>query len=157
VKVVFAPNDNEKAKLEQDANQAIANGQITLADKYEILNIQNIKLAQQILAYRIKLNTEAAHAREMEKIQATTEQQVKSAQMAEEEKRKTIQLEMQGKAELLKLEYALKKDLEIAKLDTMGYNKDTEMDKKKDIQTIATEGQMAIAREKQTPATTPLF
>lgn len=155
VKVDFAPNDNEKAKLEADINQSIANQQITLADKYEIVHVVNLKLAQQMLSYRIKKNTEAAHDREMEKIQATTEQQKQSVLVAEQEKRKTFQMEVQAKAELLKLEYSLKMELESLKLDAMGYNKDTEMDKKKEIQGMVNEGQVNTAREKARQQTQP--
>lgn len=149
VKVDFGTNDNDKAKLEADISQSIANGQITLSDKYEIVNIQNLKLAQQILAYRIKKNTEAAHQREMEKITATSEQQQQSVLVAEEERRKTLQMEIQLKAALIDKEYDRKMELESLKLDAMGYNKDTEMDKKKEIQAVANEGNLNIAREKQ--------
>mgnify|MGYP003329552649 FL=1 len=149
VKVEFAANEGQKQKLEADANQAIAAGQITLADKYEIINVENLKLAQQILAYRIKKNTEEAHNRDMQKIQATTEQQKQSVMVAEDERRKTLQLELQTKMALLQEEYKLKMQLKMMELDAMGYNKGEELDKKKDIQGVVNEGQLKVAVEKQ--------
>lgn len=149
VKVDFAANEGQKQKLENDSNQAIAAGQITLADKYEILGIENIKLAQQILAYRIKKNTDAAHEREMQKIQAATDQQKQSVLVAEDERRKTLQVELQAKMALLQEEYKLKMQLEMLKLDASGYNKSEELDKKKDIQGVANEGLLKVAQEKQ--------
>jgi hypothetical protein len=149
VKVLFAPNAQEKEKLEADANAAVAAGQITLADKYEIVNIDNVKLAQQILAYRIKKNLEEAHRREMEKIQATSQQQVQSAQMAEDEKRKTIQLEKQLELQLMEREYQLKAELAIATADAAGFNKDTEMQKKQEIQESINQTTRDVSKEKR--------
>jgi hypothetical protein len=154
VKVDFAPGDNERQKLEIDANQSIASGQITLSDKYEIMSVDNIKMAQQILAYRIKKNTEEAHKREMDKIQATTEQQKQSVLVAEEEKRKTLEMEVQLKSALLQQEYQLKMQLEAMKLDAMGYNKSEELNKKKEIQSSVNDNLFNIAKEKQKQKTT---
>lgn len=150
VKVEFAPSEQQKQKLELDTNQAIASGQITLADKYEIVNVDNLKLAQQILAYRIKKNTEAAKEHEMQKIQATTQQQQQAAMIAEEEKRKTLQMEIQLKSQLLQVEYDLKMKLEAMKIESMGYNKADELDRKGMIQQGINQNQIEVAKEKKT-------
>lgn len=150
VTVEFAPSDQQKQRLEIDANNALAVGQITLSDKYEIMSIDNMKMAQQILAYRIKKNMDAAHNREMEKIQVTTDQQKQSVLIAEEEKRKTLEMEIQLKSALLQQEYQLKMQLETMKLEAMGYNKSDELTKKKEIQDGINQSQMNIAMQKQT-------
>lgn len=149
VRVEFAPSDNERQKLELDANQAMVAGQITLSDKYEVMSIDNLKMAQQVLAYRIKKNTEEAHKRDMEKIQATTDQQKQSVLIAEEEKRKTLEMEVQLKSALLQQEYQLKMQLEAMKLDAMGYNKGEELRKKEETQKTINETLLNIAKEKQ--------
>ncbi len=89
IKIRMSPTAQEKAKLEMDVTQSLANREITIADKYAILNITNTKQAQQVLAYRVKKNTEEAQQRDMEKIKATTDQQKEAAIIAEQEKRKT--------------------------------------------------------------------
>lgn len=149
VKVEFAPSDQQKQRLEMDANQAIAAGQITLADKYEVMNIENLKYAQQVLAYRIKKNTESAREYEMQKIQATTQQQQQSAMVAEDEKRKTLQMEIQLKSQLLQQEYQLKMQLEAMKLEAMGYNKAEELARKGQIQETINQSNLNIAKEKK--------
>ncbi len=123
VTIQMAPSAAEKSQLNNDIAQAVASGQITIADKYAIMDIKNLKQAEMVLAYRIKSNAQEAHKREMEKIKATTDQQKEAAIVAEEEKRKTTERETQLKASvinteydrkeaLLKLEYSLKSGIQ---------------------------------------------
>jgi hypothetical protein len=149
--VQFAPSEQEKAKLEGDITAALAAGQITLADKYEILQLDNLKMSQQLLAYRITRNMEEAQERELEKIQVTTDQQKEAAIVAEDEKRKTAEFTSQLKMKELQFEYQLKMQLEAVKLGIQGANKSEEIEGKKEIQGVANEGLINVARERKTP------
>lgn len=105
IRIKMSPTAQEKAKMELDVNTSLANREITLADKFAILNITNIKQAEQVLAYRIKKNTEDNQKRELEKIKQTTDQQKEAAVVAEEEKRKTMELEIKVKTALINAEW----------------------------------------------------
>ena len=129
VKVRFAPTARELEKLEIDVTKALDSGQITLADKFAIMHITNIKQAEQVLAYRIKKNAEDQHAREIEKITATTNQQKEAAVIAEEEKRKTAEFLEKLKRDTITHEYEKKKELAVV-----------EFTGKTDVQAKANEG-----------------
>jgi hypothetical protein len=149
VKIRMAPNAAEKSQLNNDIAQALASGQITIADKYAIMDIKNLKQAEMVLAYRIKTNAEEAHAREMEKIKATTDQQKESAIAAEQERRKTVEFETQQKIlvdnnkftweqKLMNLEYALKSGVQSEAHDS-----------KREITAMTNESQQQIAADKK--------
>lgn len=111
VKIRLGPTQREKDQLNLDVSNAVAAGQITIADKFAVLDIQNIKQAQMVLAYRIKVNQDQAHQRELEKIKITTDQQKTSGIAVEEERRKTMNEEIEKKGALIDKEYQWKEKL----------------------------------------------
>lgn len=111
VKIRLSPTQAEKQKLADDVTAAVNAGQITIADKFAIIDITNVKQAQMVLAYRIKVNQEAAHQRELEKIKITTDQQKTSGIAVEEERRKTMNEEIAKKGALIDKEYQWKEKL----------------------------------------------
>lgn len=117
VSIMMSPNAAEKQQLAADVANAIVAGQITIADKFAIVNIRNVKQAQTVLAYRVKLNLEQAHQRELEKIKITTDQQKTSGIAVEEERRKTMQMEVELKGALIDKEYTWKEKLLRIQLD----------------------------------------
>lgn len=93
-------SDDEKAILMQDVQIALQNGQITIADKYMIQNMNNMKDAQKYLAMQVKKNMQAQHQMELQKIEAQG-QQIQQQTMASS----------QGKQMEFQAEYALKSQL----------------------------------------------
>lgn len=93
-------SDDEKAYLMQDVQIALQSGQITIADKYMIQNMTNMKDAQKYLAMQVKKNTQQRQAMDLQKIEAQG-QQIQQQSMASS----------QGKQMELQAEYTLKSQL----------------------------------------------
>lgn len=89
------PSDDQKQVLLNQMQNDIAAGLLDTSDAIYVMNVYNIKQAQQILAYKVKKNKEAAQMQQMALNQQTIQGQQQSAQMTEEGKRQTLQLEAQ--------------------------------------------------------------
>lgn len=109
------PTDDQKQLLMMQMQHDIAGGMLDTSDVLYISNMYNIKQAQQMLAYKVKKNKQAAHAQQMQLNQQTIEGQQQSAQMAEQMKQQTIQIQLQ--ADLAKIEAQGQWDLRIKQLD----------------------------------------
>ena len=107
------PSDEQRARLMQILQASVAQGQVDFEDAVFIENINNIKQAQQVLAYRIKKKREEAEERSMKQQQMNGQIQQEAAQSAEQAKQQTLQMEFQMKSEMEKLKHQL--DLEIQK------------------------------------------
>lgn len=138
--IKIGPDAAEKQRLAEDISFAIQSGQITLADKYVIINIDNVKQAQQVLAYRIKKNAEEGHERKMEEINANNQGSAQAAQLAENEKRTTLQLEAQLKERLEMIKGQLKEKQIILQGQVDAGKISNEKDGKKEIQEVANDG-----------------
>jgi D-ribose pyranose/furanose isomerase RbsD len=105
------PTEFEKDKLAQRVNLAIQSGQITLADAIMLENLENMKYAEVMLAYKIKQNDQEKQKRAMEQQQMNGQIQQQSAQAAEAAKQQTLQMEIQLKSQYLQLEKQLESQL----------------------------------------------
>ena len=127
--IELAPDDEEKAMLENNIQAALAKDQIYLEDAIDIREINNIKLANQLLKVRRKKkfqqdrqaqqeniqmqsqsNAQAAQVAaesEVQKQQAITEQKVQLAQIEAELEMQKMQSEKDLKKELMKYEFDL--------------------------------------------------
>jgi hypothetical protein len=110
------PTEFEKEKFAQRVNLAIQSGQITLADAIMLENLENMKYAEVMLAYKIKQNEEEKQKRAMEQQQMNGQIQQQSAQAAEAAKQQTLQMEIQLKSQYLQLEKQLEGQLLAMKL-----------------------------------------
>lgn len=110
------PTEFEKEKLAQRVNMAIQSGQITLADAIMLENLENMKYAEVMLAYKIKQNEEDKQRRSLEQQQMNGQIQMQSAQAAEAAKQQTLQVEIQLKSQYLQLEKQLESQLLAMKL-----------------------------------------
>jgi D-ribose pyranose/furanose isomerase RbsD len=110
------PTEFEKEKLAQRVNLAIQSGQITLADAIMLENLENMKYAEVMLAYKIKQNEEDKQKRSLEQQQMNGQIQMQSAQAAEAAKQQTLQVEIQLKSQYLQLEKQLESQLLAMKL-----------------------------------------
>ena len=83
------PTEEEKARLQQRIEIALANKEITVEDAVYVEDIKNKKQAVQYLAYRIKRKRELDEANAMAMQQQNGQIQQQSAMVAAEEERKT--------------------------------------------------------------------
>jgi N-acyl-D-aspartate/D-glutamate deacylase len=105
------PTEFEKEKLAQRVNMAIQSGQITLADAIMLENLENMKYAEVMLAYKIKKNEEEKQKKALEMQQMNGQIQQQSAMAAEQAKQQTIQV--QTAAELQVMERKAQLDAQI--------------------------------------------
>lgn len=101
------PDEYQKEKMARRLEQALQSNQITIADSLAIENIDNIKQAEEVLAFRIKRNQEEARKNSERQQQMNAQVQMQSAQAAEQAKQQTIQIDSQAKAQLMRMEKEL--------------------------------------------------
>lgn len=102
------PTDEQKQRLLQRLEQYKANMLLEPEDEFMIENTDNIKVAEQLISYRVKKRKEEIRRKQLEDQQMNIQSQQQSAVVAEQAKAQAMQVEMQMKAELTKLEYDLK-------------------------------------------------
>tara|TARA_R100000935_G_scaffold20397_1_gene38563 strand:+ start:1074 stop:3488 length:2415 start_codon:yes stop_codon:yes gene_type:complete len=101
------PDEEDKAKLEENIQVALKSGQIFLEDAIDIREVKNIQLANQFLKYRRKKKQEADQKAQQANIQAqaqANQQTAEKAAMSEVQKQQalaqtTLQIE-QGKSQM---------------------------------------------------------
>jgi D-ribose pyranose/furanose isomerase RbsD len=110
------PTEFEKEKLAQRVNLAIQSGQITLADAIMLENLENMKYAEVMLAYKIKQNEEDKQKKAVEMQQMNGQIQMQSAQAAEAAKQQTLQVEAAVKIQVIEKQAQLDAQLLAMKL-----------------------------------------
>lgn len=127
IHIQISPDEEQRAKLEENINIALSKGDINLEDAIDVREIQNIKLANQLLKVKRKKKQEADQNAQMQmeamraqtnersqmiamqaaKVKAEHEALVKSqVKMTEgEEARKTMQFEAEMKLRLMQEEF----------------------------------------------------
>ena len=98
------PTDDQRAMLMQQVQAGQAGGLLDIEDAIIIQNTDNLKVAQQLLAYKIRKRKEEEEAKAMRQQQMNAEVQMQSAQVAEQAKQQTIQVEGQVKAQVIQVE-----------------------------------------------------
>lgn len=144
------PTDDQKQLLLMQIQQDQAAGLLDSADALYILNVYNVKQAQQMLAYKVRKNKEAAEKAKMAINQQTIEGQQQSAMMAEQAKRETLAFEYDLKMQLEQLTKDLEArnmQLELQVKDKM--NNENNQTKLMDRQ-IESETKLEIAANKET-------
>jgi len=142
-----SPDEEQKAKLEDNINVALSKGDINLEDAIDVREIQNIKLANQLLKVKRKKKQEADQKAQMQmeamraqtnersqmiamqaaKVKAEHEASVKAqVKMVEgEEARKTMQFEAEMKLRLMQEEFMY--NMKLKGIETDGMLKRDEM------------------------------
>jgi len=116
------PDEEEKAKLEQNIQVALQSGGINLEDAIDIRQIRNLKLANQMLKQRRRLKQEKDQSIQQANIQAQAQANAKLAEqtaLAETQKQEVLtnqkvsleQAKMQFELEKLRAEAQIKKEL----------------------------------------------
>lgn len=98
------PTDDQRAMLMQQVQAGQAGGMLDIEDAIIIQNTDNLKVAQQLLAYKIKKRKEEQEQVAMRQQQMNAQVQQESAMVAEQAKQQTIQLEGQIKSQLIQVE-----------------------------------------------------
>jgi hypothetical protein len=118
------PTDDERAMLQQQVMAGQANGLLDIEDAIIIQNTDNLKVAQQLLAYKIKKRRQEEEDKAMRMQQMNAQVQQQSSMVAEQAKQQTIQTEGQVKSQLIQLE----KEYD-AKILEMKYKYEIELEK----------------------------
>jgi len=125
INIEVSPDAEEKASLDASVKIALDKGDINLEDAIDIREINNIKLANQLLKLKRVKKQEREEKAEMQKQAMASESNMKSQQMAAQTTAQKIQLEGETKMRLEKI----KIDGEIAKMEREAALKEMLMDK----------------------------
>ena len=109
----LSPDEEEKAKLENNIQVALQSGQIYLEDAIEVREVRNIKLANQLLKIRRKKKQQLDQEQQQRNIQAQTQSNAQAAQAAAQADMQKQQALTESKAQLEQI----KNQLEIAKME----------------------------------------
>lgn len=104
--IEVAPDEEEKAQLEQNINIALTRDSIYLEDAIDIREMKNIKLANQLLKLKRKKKEEQIQKAEQQKQQMQGQIQMQSQQMAAQTALQNIQAETQSKMQIKQAEVA---------------------------------------------------
>ena len=110
--VDLEPDEEEKAKLEQNVQMALQAKLIDLADAIDVREVKNLTLANQLLKIRKQKKEKLDRAKQKENIQLQSQANQQSAQAASQGKIQQEQAKTQGEAQILQL----KADLDMQKL-----------------------------------------
>lgn len=144
------PTDDQKQLLMMQIQQDQASGLLDSADALYLLNVYNVKQAQQMLAYKVRKNKESAEKAKMAINQQTIEGQQQSAMMAEQMKQQTLQVEWGLKMQYMEREKALEAQIKQMELQMkVGMNSENNQTKLIDRQ-LDTESKERVAAEKET-------
>ncbi len=102
--IEIAPDEEQKAMLEQNVQMALAKGDINLEDAIDIREIKNLKLANQLLKVKRKAKQEREEQMQMQAQAMQAQQQLKSQEMAAQMGMQKIQMETQAKMQIKQAE-----------------------------------------------------
>ena len=125
ISIEIAPDEEEKARLEQNIQVSMAQKELRVEDAIMIRDINNVKLANQLLILRRKKYQQEQMAMQQAASQANAQQQQQSVMVATQAKQQEMQMEaqieiqkMQAEAQIsaqkMQLEFQLKGQLEEA-------------------------------------------
>jgi hypothetical protein len=146
------PDEEEKAKLENNIQMALQQQNIELEDAIDLREVRNIKLANQLLKIRRKKKQERDRTLQLENIQAQTQSNAQAAQQAaqvEVQKEQALvqskmqleshkaqleaqkmQQEIEAKKQLMEVEFSYNMQLRKADSDNLSQKEKTKEDRK---------------------------
>jgi hypothetical protein len=116
------PTDEQKMTLLNHLEQYRQMGLIEPEDDIMIRNTNNLKVAEQLLAYRVKKRKTEKQAEAMQMQQMNGQIQQQSAMVAEQSKQQTLQMEFQMKMELEKLKGQIQMQIAQMKIESESAN-----------------------------------
>ena len=148
----LAPDEEEKARLENNIQMALQQNSINLEDAIDIREVRNIKLANQLLKIRRKAKqaldqqiaqqniqqqaqanaaaSERATAAEMQKAQALAQTESQMLQVKSQLDMQKMEREAQLKKELMQIEFQMNMQLRQAESDTLKQRESQKEDRK---------------------------
>ena len=109
--IEVAPDEEEKAQLEQNVQMALSKGDINLEDAIDIRELKNIKLANQLLKVKRKSKQDREEKMAMQSQQMQAQQQMQSQQMAAQTAMQKLQMESQAQMQINQAELQSKLNL----------------------------------------------
>jgi len=130
--IEVAPDEEEKAQLEQNIQMALSKGDINLEDAIDIRELKNIKLANQLLKVKRKSKQDREEKMAMQSQQMQAQQQMQSQQMAAQAAMQKLQMESQAQMQINQAELQSKLNLreQEAQLKLMLMEREFEMNLK---------------------------
>lgn len=107
INLELEPDEEEKQRLEQDLQIEIKNGNLGIEDKIDILNIANIKYANEILKIRKKQYLKQKRKQELEQIEAQKQANIQSSQAAAQSDLRKKEVEAKYDAKLKQIEHRM--------------------------------------------------
>lgn len=108
INIELKPDAQEKQFLEQNINQALTSGDITLDDAIDIRNIGNTKLANEVIKVRRARREKEKKAHEKEMIKANGDSQAQAAQATAQAKQQELQTKAQTELQVIEAKSAAK-------------------------------------------------
>lgn len=102
--IKVSPDEEEKAKLEENIQMALQRDSITLEDAIDIRQVGNLKLANELLKVKRKQKENADQQREDQVQKQQGEQQMQIQQAAAQAEMQKVQTEIQAKMQLAQAE-----------------------------------------------------
>lgn len=102
--IKVSPDEEEKAKLEENIQMAMQKESITLEDAIDIRQVGNLKLANELLKVKRKQKQKQDQKREDQIQQQQSEQQMQIQQAAAQAEMQKVQTEIQAKMQLAQAE-----------------------------------------------------
>ena len=115
--IEMAPDEEEKAMLEANIQMALSKENISLEDAIDIREINNLKMANQLLKLKRKQKQEVEQQQKMQEQQMAAEMQMQAQQAEAQIEAQRIQLETQSKMQLKQAEVSF--DIEKLKNEAM--------------------------------------
>ena len=147
VKIQTEMDETEKAYLEQNINQALAQKEIDLEDAIAVRQLRDIDQAERLLIIRRKKRMRMQQQIAQQNSQMQSQANAQAAQAASQGKMQEIQAQTQAKiaeiqakaqadAQLLQLEYQLKGQIEGLKVETSNSQKQADMQFRRNIEEL---------------------
>lgn len=102
--IEVSPDEEQKAKLEENIQVAISKGNIDIEDAIDIREIRNIKLANQLLKLKRVRRLAREEKMKMQQQAILSQQQLQSQQMAAQITAQKVQMEVEGKIKVREAE-----------------------------------------------------
>ena len=104
--IELAPDEEQRAQLEQNVQMALSKGDINLEDAIDIRELKNLKLANQLLKVKRVAKQDREEKMQMQQQAMQSQQQLQSQQMAAQMAQQKLQMETQAKLQFRQADIA---------------------------------------------------
>lgn len=117
IRIEDKPDDESRARLLAFMQSNLQQGLIEMEDAILIETTDNLKVAQQVLAYKIRKRKEDLESKAMRQQQQNGQIQMQSAQAAEQAKQQTLQMKIEGDMKIEQLKAQLQMQMQQQKFE----------------------------------------